>query len=165
MALAPTSTWWKATRPVAKLKCLYTNVLNMENKQEELEIVTQLGKCDLIAIMETRWDESHNWNTLIEDYRLFRGDRQDRRGGGFALHVRRWIDCEELCLRNSHKQVESLWVKIKDLSSKGHLVVGVCYRPPDQEEAVNETFLLQLQEVSRLRVLVLMVDFNQPDIC
>ena len=56
-------------------------------------------------------------------------------------------------------------MKIKDLSSKGHLVVGVCYRPPDQEEAVNETFLLQLQEVSRLRVLVLMGDFNHPDTC
>ena len=79
-----------------------------------------------IAITETRWDESHNWNTLIEDYRLFRRDRQGRRGGGIALYVWKWIDYEELCLRNSHDQVESLWVKIKDRSSKGHLVVGVC---------------------------------------
>ena len=134
----------KAMRPIAKLKCLYTNASSMGNKQEELEAVVQLGKYDLIAIMETWWDESHNWNTLIEDYRLFRGDRQDRRGGGIALHVRRWIDCEELCLRNSHHQVKSLWVKIKDRSSKGYLVVGVCYKPPDQGEPVDETFLLQL---------------------
>ena len=75
------------------------------------------------------------------------------------------IDCEELCLRNSHNQVKRLWVKIKDWSSKGHLVAGVCYRPNDQEEAVDAAFLLQLQEVSCLRALVLMGDFNHLDIC
>ena len=68
-------------RPVAKLKSLYINACSMGNKQEELETVVQLGKYDLIAIMETGWDESHDWNTLIEDYRLFRRDRQVRRGG------------------------------------------------------------------------------------
>ena len=114
----------------------------MANKQEELEIVAQLGKCDLITITETWWDESHNWDTLIEDYSLFRRARWGRRGGGVALYVRKWIDCEELCLRNSHNQVESLWVKVKDWSSKGHLVARVCCRPPDQEEAVDEAFLI-----------------------
>ena len=132
----------KATRPIAKLNCLYTNARSMGNKWEELETVAQFGKYDLIAITETWWDESHDWNTLIEDYRFFRRDRQARRGGGVALCVRKWINCEELCLRKSHDQVESLWVKIKDRSSKGHLVVGVCYRPPDQEEDVDKAFLL-----------------------
>ena len=70
----------KAMRPIAKLKCLYTNAHSMGNKQEELEAVVQLGKYDLIAIMETWWDESHNWNLLIEDYRLVRRDRQGMRG-------------------------------------------------------------------------------------
>ena len=50
----------KAMRPIAKLKCLYTNACNMGNKQEELETVVQLGKYDLIAITETWWDESHD---------------------------------------------------------------------------------------------------------
>ena len=56
-------------------------------------------------------------------------------------------------------------MKIMVWSSKEHLVVGVCYRLPDQEEPVDEAFLLQLQEVSHLQVLVLMGDFNHPDIC
>ena len=60
--------------------------------------------------METWWDESHDWNTLIEDYRLFRRDRQGRRGG------RKRTDSKELCLRTSHHEVKS---------------------PPDQEEAVD----------------------------
>ena len=58
-----------------------------------------------------------------------------------------------------------LWVKIKDWSSKGHLVAGVCYKPPDQEEAGDEAFLLQLQEVLCSQALVLMGDFNHLDIC
>ena len=72
----------KATRPIVKLKCLPRS---MGNKQEELETVVQLGKYDLIAITEIWWDKSDNWNTLIEDYRLFRRDRQGRRGGRVAL--------------------------------------------------------------------------------
>ena len=50
----------KATRPIAKLKSLYTNARSMGNKQEELETVAQLEKYDLIAILETWWDESHD---------------------------------------------------------------------------------------------------------
>ena len=57
----------------------------------------QLRKYDVLAITKTWWDESHNWNTLIEDYRFFRRDRQGRKGGRVALYVREWIDCEELC--------------------------------------------------------------------
>jgi len=151
-------------RPTAKPKCLYTNVCSMGNKQE-LETMVQLEKYDLIGITETRWDELHDWNTLIEHYRLLRRNRQGRRDGRVALYVRRWIDCEQLCLRNSHNQGKCLWVKIKDWSSKGHPVAGVCYMPPDQEEAVDEVFLLQLQEVSHSRALVLMGDFKHPDIC
>ena len=49
-----------------------------------------------------------------------------------------------------------MWAKVKNQSSKGHLVVGVCYRPPDQEETVDEVFLLQQQEVSCLQAVVLM---------
>ena len=49
-------------------------------------------------------------------------------------------------------------------SSKEHLVVGVCYRLPDQEEPVDEAFLLQRREVSHLWALVLIGGFNHPDI-
>ena len=50
----------KATRTVAKLKCLYTNVRCMGNKQEKLETMAQFGKYDLVATNETWWDECHN---------------------------------------------------------------------------------------------------------
>jgi len=43
-------------------------------------------------------------------------------------------------------------------------VVGVYSRPPDQGEPVDEVFLLQLPEASSLQALVLMGDFNHPEV-
>ena len=47
----------------------------MGNKQEELEAIVLLENYDLIAITETWWDESHDWNVALDGYRLFRRDR------------------------------------------------------------------------------------------
>jgi len=94
------------------------------------------------------WDESHDWSVAIDGYRLFRRDRQGRRGRGLALYIKKWIECEELCLKNSHKQVESLQVRIRDQGNKGNLVADAYYRPPDQGEPIDEAFLIQLQEAS-----------------
>jgi len=43
--------------------------------------------------------------------------------------------------------------------------VGVCYRPPSQDEETDEIVYKQLGEVSRSLALVLMGDFNSPDVC
>ena len=45
-----------------------------------------------------------------------------------------------------------------------HLVVGVYYRPPDQEEPVDEAFLLQLQKALHSGALNLLRDFNHLDV-
>ncbi|GAB0203436.1 hypothetical protein GRJ2_002809200 [Grus japonensis] len=155
----------KVTWPTAQLKCLYTNAHSMGNKQEELEATVLLESYDLVAITETWWDKSHDWSAAINGYRLFRRDRRGRRGRGVALYVKKWIDCEELSLKNSHKQVESLWVRIRDQGNKGNLVVGVNYRPLNQGEPIDKAFLLQLQEASCSQALILLGDFNHPDIC
>jgi len=69
-----------------------------------------------------------------------------------------------LLFKNSHKQVESLSVRIRDRGNKRNLVVGVYYRPPDQREPTDEAFFLQLQKASHSQSLVLLGDFNHPDI-
>ena len=43
--------------------------------------------------------------------------------------------------------------------------MGVCYRPPTQDEEVDERLYKQLGEVSRSLPLILVGDFNFPDIC
>jgi len=139
----------KVTRPTAQMKCLYTNTRSMGNKQEELEAIVLLESYDLIAITETWWGESHDWNVALDGYRLLRRDRRGRRDGGVALYIKKTLQSEELSLKNNHEQVESLWVRIEERGNKGNLVVGVYYRPLDQEELTDEAFFLQLQEALR----------------
>jgi len=81
---------------------------------------------------------------MMEGYKLFRRDRQGRKRRGFALHVKKWIGCEKLPLRNRHDQIKSLWVRIRDENNKGHLVTRDYYRLPDQRELVDKAFLLPL---------------------
>ena len=94
----------------AHLKCIYTNAHSMGNKQEELEAMMQQENYDVMAITETWWDVSHDWSVPIDGYKLFRRDRQGRRGGGVALYIRDCYDCfEHKC---SEDRVECLCVRI-----------------------------------------------------
>ncbi|GAB0206526.1 hypothetical protein GRJ2_003118200 [Grus japonensis] len=137
----------------------------MGNKQEELEASVQSQGQDLIAIAETWWDSSHDWNAVMDGYVLFRKDRPARRGGGVALYVREQLECIELCLGMDEERVESLWVRMKGQANMGDTVVGDYYRPPDQEEEVDEAFYRQVEVASQSQALVLMGDLNHPDIC
>jgi len=65
-------------------------------------------------ITETLWDDSHNQNVAVDGCKLFRGDRRWGRGGGIALYIKGGIDCEELSLKKGHKQIKSLWVRVRD---------------------------------------------------
>ena len=108
----------------AQLKCVYTNACSMGNKQEELEAIVKQASYDLVAITETWWDHSHDWSAAMDGYKLFRKDRQGRRGGGVALYVKECIEVTELM--TGEKKVESLWVKIRGRADKADILVGVC---------------------------------------
>ncbi|CAM4394956.1 unnamed protein product [Caretta caretta] len=119
---------------------------------------------DVIGITETWWDNSHDWSTVMDGYKLFRKDRQGRKGRGVALYVREHYDCSELRYETAEKP-ECLWIKFRSVCNKSDVVVGVCYRPPDQGDEVDEAFFRQLTEASGSHALILMGDFNFPDIC
>ncbi|PKU41370.1 adaptin ear-binding coat-associated protein 1 [Limosa lapponica baueri] len=152
----------KVVGPVAQLKCFYTNARSVGNKQEELEAIVWQESYDVVAITETWWDDSHDWSAAMDGYKPFRKDRQGRRGGGVALYVREGYECRELIEGNS--RVECLWVRIRGRASKADIVVGVCYRPPNQDVEVDDIFYKQLGEVSKSLALVLVGEFNLPDI-
>ena len=48
---------------------------------------------------------------------------------------------------------------------KADITVGVCYRPPNQDEEAGEIFYKQLGEALESLALVLIEDFNLPDVC
>ncbi|CAM4601352.1 unnamed protein product [Lepidochelys olivacea] len=151
-------------RSTGYLKCLYTNAQSLGNKQGELEVLVMSKNYDVIGITETWWDNSHDWSTVMDGYKLFRKDRQGRKGGGVALYVREQYDCSELRYGTVEKP-ECLWIKFRSVCNKSDVVVGVCYRPPDQGDEVDEAFFRQLTEATRSHALILMGDFNFSDIC
>ncbi|KAK4810956.1 hypothetical protein QYF61_013364, partial [Mycteria americana] len=153
----------KETWTTAQLKCLYTNARSMGNKQEELEAIVHQENYDMVAITETWWGDSHNWSAAMDGYKRFRRDRRGRRGGGVALYVRECLDSLEL--DDGDDRVDCLWVRIRGKANKADIVVGVCYRPPNQDEETDELFYKQLGEASRSLALVLVGDFNLPDVC
>jgi len=121
----------------------------MGNKQEELEMCAHLWGYDIIGITETWWDSSYDWSMGMGRCRLFRKDRQGRRGeGGVALFVKDQLECMELCLGMDEEPTESLWFKIKGRAGTGDITVGVCYRAPDQDEQEDEALYKQTGEAS-----------------
>ncbi|PKU38936.1 hypothetical protein llap_10761 [Limosa lapponica baueri] len=154
----------KPTHSTASRKCLYTRAHSTGNKQEELELHVQLWGHDLTAVTETWWDSSHDWNAVRDSYVLFRRDRPAGQGDGVALYVRERVERIELCQGVDDECVESLWVRSKGRANMGDTVLGVYYRPPDQEEKVNEAVYRQQEIASQSQALVLMGSFDYSDI-
>ena len=148
---------------IGQLKCIYANTRSMGNKREELEAIVQQDRYDLVAITETRRDDSCDRSAATDGYKLFRRDRQGRRGGGVALYVRQGLDCTEL--PKCDDKVECLWVRMRGKADKADIVLGVCYRPLDRVEEMDESFYKRLAVVLEACALVLMGDFNFPDAC
>ena len=81
----------------------------------------------------------------MDGYELFRGDRQGRKGGGVALYIKDCFDVEELGVGND--KVECLWGRIRGKACRGNILVGVHYRPPNQDKEMDKAFYEQLEEV------------------
>ncbi|KAK4811015.1 hypothetical protein QYF61_015719 [Mycteria americana] len=80
-----------------------------------------------------------------------------------ALYFRECLDSLEI--DDGDDRVECLWVRIRGKANKADIVVGVCYRPPNQDEETDDLFYKKLGEASRSLALVLVGDFNLPDVC
>lgn len=62
------------------------------------------------------------------------------------LHIKECFDVEELGVGND--KVECLWIRIRGKACRGHILVGVCCRPPNQDEGMDEAFYEQLAKVT-----------------
>jgi len=92
----------------------------MGNKQEELSAIVQQDSYDLVVITETWWHDSHDWSAAMDGSKLFRRDRQGKRGGGVTLYVGDCFNCIEL--KDCDDKVECLWVKMRGKVNKAGTV-------------------------------------------
>ncbi|KAJ7408181.1 mitochondrial fission process protein 1 [Willisornis vidua] len=136
---------------------------SMRSKEEEVEALAQSERSDIIGISETLGDETCEWSILLNGgYRLFKRDRQGRRGEGVSVCVRERLECMELTVGNG--SVESLWVRIKGQTNNVDVIVGVYYRSHSQDDDIDKYFFEELRDTSKSPALVLIGDFNLPEI-
>jgi len=83
---------------------------------------------------------------------------------GVALYVSDHLACMELHLGMDEELTESLWVRINSRVGTGDIIVGVCYRSPDQEDRGVKTLCRQIGAASRSQALVLIGDFNHQEV-
>ena len=65
-----------------------------------------------------------------------------------ALYVKDCFDVEELGVGND--KVECLWIRTSGKACRGNILVGICYRLPNQDEEMDKAFYGQLVEVTQL---------------
>ena len=77
------------------------------------------------------------------------------------------LECTVRHLGIDEEPSESLWVRIKGRAGAGtgDIIVGICYRPPDQEDHADDALYRQTGAASCSQALVLMGDFNHHNIC
>lgn len=64
-----------------------------QRKEETVRFLTVLvEKYDLFVIMDPWWDESHGWSAANNGYKLFRRDRQGKKGGDCPLNLKRKVN-------------------------------------------------------------------------
>lgn len=127
-------------------------------QQEELETMFQL---ELLSWKHTGM--SHTTGTLQWRATNF-SEEIDWAGAGVALSDKEWADCEGLFLRQIATNRLSLWVKVKDHTSKGHLMGGIYYRCLARGNLLLGP-LGSPTEALGSQALILMEDFNHPAIC
>lgn len=135
-----TSILWNQQDWDTSLTCLYTNACSSENKWEELEAWLYLQGYNLIMITKMQQDGSHSWSTTKDRYRFFGEDRPGQGRERVASYERQWWERMELCLGMDNEPAGTLWASVRAQSNLGSMVVGVRYRPPDQEKVESEAF-------------------------
>jgi len=135
-------------KPAISLNVAFLNVCSLRYKVEEVQQFLAARGIAVLALAET-----------IPNYRLYRKDRLGQQGGGVAIYyhntlqVRRRRDLEDDAL-------EVLWIEIK--AGKDDVLLGSCYRAPDQPAAYWNILEANLETAfsGRQAMSVIVGDFN-----
>ena len=118
---------------------------------------------DIIGVSESHLsDQIPDSDVAVPNYNTFRRDR-NRGGGGVMIYVHERFSCSRRPDLES-PDLEILWAEIK--LNGFTLIVGVCYRQPNQKADVNDLFIDSLENtlssihVKGNQVIALLGDFN-----
>lgn len=142
-------------------KCFYTYAHSMRHKLEKLKALAWAQLFYITGISENCWDESCDWSALLDSSRLFRSNRQGGRSRGVALYMIEGLECmnsksamaqlRAFGYKSRGKQITLMWESTIDWL-------------PSQEDDTDKLFFEELRDASKSTALVLMKDFNLPEI-
>ena len=148
-----------------QIRCLYMNARSLVSKKDELLVLIDIYKPQIIGVTES-WGTTdiNDSEFCITGYNLFRKDRPTvNKGGGVLLYVSNELEAVEW---NPQSQFpEQVWCKLK-VRTGDELLVGVCYRSTNKEifADTSEKQLIELIQELHGKHIMLMGDFNYPDI-
>ena len=111
----------------------HININGLYNKLDEIRLLLQESKFDLLAITETHLSEEIHKNTelCIDQYSFVRKDRTGKSNhwGGVLVYYLNFIEIEEI---DMNTDIESIWINVILRSQK--LLLGCIYRPPNDKK-------------------------------
>lgn len=137
------------------------NITSLIKHIDELRIFMFDQVLDILAINETRLDQSISDTAInLPGYRLVRSDR-NRRGGGVCIYIRETIQHR---IRNSFEfqTAEAICLEIQKPNSRPFVILA-CYRPPNY--LIEDPFFDSLESLTSQidtenKDLILMGDLN-----
>ena len=147
-------------------KMVHLNVRSIFKKMDQIRVMFNGSKLDVISFSETWLNKSVNSKSVdLEGYTLLRQDRnfsqvKKKRGGGLLTYIRsdHAADCEFLAdISKSSKDIEALWSIIYRPHCK-NLVICNIYRPPTGDlgkaiEYLEECF--QFIDVEKVEICIM----------
>ena len=136
---------------------IHLNARSLVNKIPELKIIAQKTRAAVIGISETWFDDTiTDAEIAISGYSVLRHDR-NREGGGVCAYIRNDIAFNPRQeLQNNY--TETIWFDLLLPKSKP-IVVGVCYRPPEDPDFLSH-FECCISKIRSDCEVMIMGDFN-----
>lgn len=97
---------------------------------------------------------------------MYQMDRVARREGGLCIYVKSdlLVNTRNDIANGAKEVVESLWLELQSKKTNEELIMGVCYMSPNLKDEEETDLLSQLEMATRQRDVIIMEDFNYPDI-
>ena len=153
----------RRTTEKKQLKCMYTNVRSLMNKNKRDELRQKLldDEIDMLGLTES-WTHEEVGHGEIEfsGYVCYRKDRNrskgKERGGGVLLYITEQVT--SFMMEEEEEETESIWVRVGN-TKKTEMYVGVVYRSPTIDSEGCKMMYRQIKKFSTFSMMV-MGDFN-----
>lgn len=148
------------------LSFLLANIRSVIPKRDALCSLIGSSSCDVLLLTETWLNTSVDNSEILpflSHFDIFRKDRADySRGGGVLIATNRNLHCS---LVNLPSPLEMVWLRCT--ATHPHILIGVCYRPPNSDSSFTPLFhegLNTLLNKYPNSPVLLFGDFNFPSI-